>query len=307
MLELLYLFPKRFYYSWNTKPLNTILYYLDYCWVMNFILVFVLFMMLTGWTIQLEESIRFQIFQTMYGVACGPLFFAAIALPFVAAIFHDYRTMTGMFIHILPIVILYTVVWHTAEIQEAYPHIVDLSYMDQIIFLPEVKFFILPCTHLGTVAGNTLALYVAWWVPYIIFQTLIGIKLPRKNRKDKNGNAIVPKYDTVFQSTLRGGLCAVIGTVCWKRPLSVSQREMADDDYELRDLYVYMSGHAVGIYLSVFFLAYPCYRSQEVHATALVFLTILAVGRGARRYTYYVIDMYGKSIRKEFAAELKQQ
>lgn len=304
MVELLYLFPKRFYDSWNSKPLKTILYYLDYCWIMNFIFVAFLLMVVFGWTIQWEDTFRYQAFQTMYGVACGPLFGAAVLLPFVAALFHDFRIMTDMFIHVLPLAILYTAKWHTTEIQQAYPSIVDLSYMDHIKFFPQGRFFILPCTYLGTVAGNTLALYVVWFVPYVIFMTLIGIKLPRKNRTDKNGVLVVPKYDTVFHSTVRKGVCAAIGTVFWKRPVAISEREMDDDDYELRDFVLYMMFHALGVYLSVFFLAYPCYRSQVFHATVLVLLTILAVARGAQRYTYYVVNMYGKLIRKEFVAEL---
>jgi hypothetical protein len=96
LVELCYLFPKRFYDSWNSKPLNTILYYLDYCWVMNFIFVAFLLMVLFGWTIQWQEQFRYQAFVTMLGVACGPLFGAALVLPFVAALFHDFRIMTDM-------------------------------------------------------------------------------------------------------------------------------------------------------------------------------------------------------------------
>lgn len=96
LAELCYLFPKRFYDSWNSKPLNTILYYLDYCWVMNFIFVAFLLVMLFGWTIQWQEQFRYQAFVTMLGVACGPLFGAALVLPFVAALFHDFRIMTDM-------------------------------------------------------------------------------------------------------------------------------------------------------------------------------------------------------------------
>jgi hypothetical protein len=176
--------------------------------------------------------------------------------------------------------------------------------LNDVVFLPPGKFFILPGTHLGTVAGNTLALYFLWFFPYVLWLSLIGIKLPRKNRKDEDGALIFPTYDTVFHSTVRKGLCETIGSVVWKRPVSVSRQEMENDDYEIRDVAVYMFFHALGIYLSVFLLAYPCYKSREFHATVLALLTILVVMRGSQHYTYYVVSMYGRLIRKDFVMEL---
>lgn len=41
-------------------------------------------------------------FNAILGVACGTLMGANIALPFVACLFHDVNTMTGLFIHLMP-------------------------------------------------------------------------------------------------------------------------------------------------------------------------------------------------------------
>ena len=45
---------------------------------------------------------RESFYNALLGVACGTLMGANIALPFVACLFHDVNTMTGLFIHLMP-------------------------------------------------------------------------------------------------------------------------------------------------------------------------------------------------------------
>jgi hypothetical protein len=168
-----------------------------------------------------------------------------------------------------------------------------LSYLDDIKFFPDDGIFFLPGRGLGTVAGNTLAVYMMWFVPYVSWMALIGMKLPKRG------------WDTVFHSLVRGGPAITIGKVCWGRPASVSKKQMESDDFELRDFFAYMLFHAFLVFAAVYLIAYPCYRYKPVHAVLLICMTILCVERGAQRYKYYVTDMYGRSIRKEFASLLK--
>lgn len=103
--------PKKFFNMWRARPLNQALYYLDFCWAMNFIAIFViLLLMMSGLKGSLGEGegelvssvARESFFNALLGVSCGPLMGANIVLPFVACLFHDVNTMTGLFIHIMP-------------------------------------------------------------------------------------------------------------------------------------------------------------------------------------------------------------
>jgi len=301
------LIPMKMYSSYQAKPLREILYYLDYCWVMNlfFILVSICFFLDTVTPDQLiSEQQRHYLFLTIYGISCGPLLGATMLLPFVAVVFHDFVIMTGLFIHILPPMVMYTFRWNYQEIHDAWPKMFKLSYMDNIKFFPEGKVFFLPGTGMGTVAGNTIAFYFVWFIPFVCWMLLIGMNLPKKNRRNKDGTLVIPMYDTVFHSTVRHGLSAVAGKALWGRPASVSKLQMENDDYETRDFLVYVGMHAVLACSSVYILAYPCYLSQTVHTVMLIVLTIICVARGAARYTYYVTEMYQHAIRKDFAALL---
>jgi hypothetical protein len=304
LVELGILWPLIFYKRCQDKPLNTILYFLDYCWMMNASAILILVGLLVDRLVDptyMSREFRFHIFLAAYGTSCGPLLGAAGVLPFVSVVFHEFDLMLGLFIHILPIMIMYNFMWHTDDIREAWPGLFELDYFDNVKFLPDDRVFILPGTHLDTVAGCTLALYYMWFIPYLSWQILIGLNLPRKNRTDKDGGPIVPKYDTVFHSTVRNGMTVSVGKVLWGRPVSVSKKQAENDDYELRDFLVYMAMHATLIYASVYLLAYPCYRSKTVHASFIVLLTFICVRRGAERYTYYVTEMYAKAVRKDFA------
>ena len=294
-----YLIPGRVYYSWTRKPLNEVLYYVDYCWVMNMIGGSILLYILPAWTV--SHEVRRQLYITALGVACGPLLGASATLPFVAVLFHDTVAMGGLFIHILPPMLTYTFMWHTDAIHKAWPELFKLDYFDDLQFFPDDTYFVIPGTGLGTIAGNTIALYFMWFIPYVSWMLLIGLDLPRKNRKNKDGSVVVPKYDTVFHATVRGGFCATMGSALWDRPRSVSQQQMENDDYEVRDFIVYMGLHAFFINLAVYTLAYPCYRSQNAHKILLILITVICVKRGAQRYTYYSTNMYGRMVRKDFA------
>jgi hypothetical protein len=47
-------------------------------------------------------------YMTTLGVGCGSLLGATAILPFAAVIFHDSKTMTSLFVHIVPPCLLHT-------------------------------------------------------------------------------------------------------------------------------------------------------------------------------------------------------
>lgn len=288
LVEGLVLMSTKFYTFACAKPLNNAFYFFDFCWVMN--LVFVLALLLFSFdgiifSRQLSEK---AFFLTASGMACGPLLGACLVLPFVCLLFHDVSTMADLFIHIFPPMLIYTILWDSEDLKKAWPNVFFMDYLD------EVEFF--PVFDLGTIAGNALAFYLLWFVLYTLWMLLVGINMPRNDLIGRQ-----PKFDTVFHSLMRGGLCVVIGWNLWRRPKDESLMQMKTNHFEFRDFMVYMIAHAILVGLSIFVLGYLCFKSQTLHAFFLILVTTVTAHRGAQRYTYYTTAMYGKMIRKEFA------
>ena len=153
----------------------------------------------------------------------------------------------------------------------------------------------------GSVAGNTLALYGLWWILYVVFMLIIGMDLPRYDRKRADGTMRVPKYDTVFHNFHRAGLCVMMGSILWNHPKKTPLQQIDANHFETRDFLAYMLAHAVAAIGSVFCIGYPCLHNQKAHASFLLLVAIVTIYRGAKRYTYYCTKMYSKTLRKQFA------
>jgi hypothetical protein len=82
--------------------------------------------------------------EAILGISCGTLMGANIALPFVACLFHDVNTMTGLFIHLMPPMVMYTFMWDSSAIKAAWPEVFHLTYMDNIQFFPKSGPFVVP-------------------------------------------------------------------------------------------------------------------------------------------------------------------
>jgi Protein of unknown function (DUF2838) len=309
-VETIILIPTKFYYMVKAKPLNEALYYLDLCFFLNFVgmLALTTFAVLRLLDISAAPTfVRKQVYLTFMAAACGPLLGASFLLPFVSFLFHDVRTMTGLFIHILPPMVAFTFLWHGDQVREAWPMLFQLNYLDDVHFFPESgPYFIPGVGGLGTVAGNGIAVYVAWFIPYVTWMVTIGLDLPRTTRraKGKDGQSLLPRYDTVFHSTVRGGLCMTFGKLFWNRPKETSVKQMETNDYELRDFVVYMLIHATLAIASIYVLAYACYANKHVHMSLLVALIVICVHRGSKRYTYYSTTMYGRLVRQRFENQM---
>jgi len=309
LMECSYLIPAKFMKMLQAKPLCEAFYYLDFCWMMNFLgLLSVFFLIMNGreegeFTTQ---ELRRNLYMATFGIACGPLTGATAILPFVAFLFHDLNTMTNLVIHMMPPMLLYTLQWHTDSIRKAYGSIFDLSYLADVNFFPTGNnalwwWFLYPPLGKGSIAGNAVIVYIAWFIPYTSWMLLFGLELPRQ-RKGKN-----PKFDTVFHSLWRAGPCELFGTLVWKRERNLSLQQMRTDDYELRDFMLYMTMHAVCAVTSIPVLARLASLGPSAHGAILLVLLVICVHRGSVRYTYYVTEMYGDGIRKQFLAAAKSK
>ena len=147
--------------------------------------------------------------------------------------------------------------------------------------------------------GNAVVLYLLWWIPYVCFMLLIGIDLPKKFRYD--GTPKYPTFDTVFHSTMRQGVCIPIGRYFRGRSKKESLKQMEENNFDIIDFFIYMFFHMAAALGAFYIIGYPCFENQHFHLFMLVFVTWLAVTRGASRYTYYTTKMYSRMLRKQYA------
>jgi hypothetical protein len=287
----------------QARPLCEVFYYLDFCWIMNLLGVIVLptFCFLQD---SMSVEIRKEIYMAAYGIYCGPVFLAAMVLPFVAFLFHDVNTMANLIIHLMPSMMMYVFRWHATALYTAWPGIFHLKYVnDMKNMIPEsdshLPFWNVVNWIEPSVVRNALIVYFVWWIPYTIWMLLVGLKLPVL-AKDEPPTSF--KYDTVFHSLWRGGPCELMGKLVWKRPPQVSKDQSERNDFEIRDFMLYMILHALGcIGIGIGVIGGLCYVGGKVaHAILLLLATTACADRGAKRYTYYVTAMYGQKLRKAF-------
>lgn len=297
LVEVVYMIPRKFYTMCCAKPLSQALYYLDFCWCVNFSGIALLLVLAAARSggFEITDDMRALVFSTTVGISCGVLLGANLALPFVACLFHDVNTMTGLFIHLMPPFVMYTFMWQSDVIRAAWPMMFHLNYMEGMHYFPKSGYF-------DGVAGNAIVFYMLWWFLYVCFILLGGINLPEKFKKD--GTPKKPKYDTVFHSTMRDGACIPIGKIFRGRSKKISLKLMEENRFDLVDFFIYMFFHMVAGIGSICTWGYLCFSSQRGHSFMLVVVTTLAVTRGAGRYTYYTTKMYSKTLRKEFASIL---
>ena len=303
ILEAFILIPAKCKMFYQSKPLSNVFYLLDYCWVMNFIGVFALLLLFIVTKDFISQNIRKYIFLAAFGTACGPLTLAACVLPNAALVFHDRERMTDFFIHFYPPLLFYVLRWEREIVKETWPRVFDLDF--DVNFWPGGTTTSDDSDSDGNncILVNTIVLYLLWYIPYSIWQLCIGLDLPRTTRRTmlSNGLPAPTKYDTVFHSLMRKFLCITGGKLLWNRPTDVSMTQIQTNDFELRDFFVYMTVHFVGVTISIVGLAFLCSLNKYVHGVIIWIVLVICTYRGSARYTYYSTEMYSKVIRKYFS------
>ncbi|CAB9530867.1 Conserved hypothetical protein [Seminavis robusta] len=315
LLEAAALIPRKIWQDWHALPLRQILYYVDYCWVMTFVIIFSLYFLCVNWTpqfmpIEIPYEWRKNMYLAVLGVGCGPLLGATAAMPFVAMVFHDNKMMTSLFIHATPPMLVYSFQWHAEEIVQAWPsffRLEDVGPAEVTFFPPDKGPFFWPGQGLGTVAGNATALYCIWFIPYCTWMSCMGLDLTRKVRRKKGSDGLplpTSKYDTAFHSIFRDGIHEGMGYYFGRSP-EESRRQQTEGDYRTRDFLVIMIMHAICVWLATMMVAYVCLLSKKIHAALLWLIIVLTVFRGAQQYVYWVTSMSSKAVQEEFAEILK--
>ena len=123
LVEGCYLLPARLYSNSRTKPLSSVLFFLDFCWQMNLMVLVILLIFVVDSLVGISgsEMAHKQLFLAAVGIACGPLLGVNIALPFICLLFHDVNTLAGFFIHMFPPLVMYTLIWNADNVRQAWP------------------------------------------------------------------------------------------------------------------------------------------------------------------------------------------
>ncbi len=169
IVQALYFSTAKFRIMIKAKPLNQGFYYLDLCWVMNFvgvIALILLFIVKEG----ISDNVGKQFFYGAFGIACGPLQGSTPFLSFLTLVFHNLESMTSVFVHFCPSLLLYILRWESATVKEAWPDLFSLDY--EIAFWPPQNGNFTNC-----VFGNAVLFYFAWFIPYFLWQVFIGLDL----------------------------------------------------------------------------------------------------------------------------------
>ena len=196
----------------------------------------------------------------------------------------------------MPPVVMYTFVWYTDKILEAWPSVFNTGYMED-----EMTYF----GGTGSIASYSTAFYFTWWVIYVCFMLGGGgIDLPKKFKPD--GTPAKPKYDTVFHSTMRDGVCILIGKFIRGRSRAESLTLMETNMFDEVDFGLYMIFHMIAALSAIYVSGFLCFKSKIFFRLMLGASIVVAVVRGANRYTYYTTKMYSRALRKEFSEQLAQ-
>jgi hypothetical protein len=300
LVESSVLLPLKIYQDYTARPMCQVFYYLDYCWVMNFLIILAFYaLMLCG--DRVDINLRHHMFTAVLGVGCGSLLGATGILPFAAVVFHDSSVMTSLFVHLVPPMLLHTFLWNPSLILQTWPTVFHF-HQEEVRMWPGEGWtapFVLPWNALGTVVGDTMIIYWVWFVLYVLWMLTFGLELTR-TKKDPSGKIVAkPKYDTVYYSLARDSFLLAAGHL-WGRKVEVTKRMIVDGEYEYRDFALYMTIHACLTFASTVVLPYACQTSRYVHSAMIWGLVSLCVFRGASRYVYWVTSSSSRALTREY-------
>lgn len=187
--------------------------------------------------------------------------------------------MMSVFIHFYPPLLFYILRWLPDRVNEAWPEAFNLDY--EVQFWPNGSLT-------GNVVGNTIIVYLFWFIPYTFWQLFIGLDLPRLHctTKLQDGSPAPTVYDTVYHNIMRSGLCLLQGKLLWNRPKELSLEQCRTNDFELRDFLVYMSVHFFNSMASIVAFAYPAsYPNMSIlHSYGCCWLSV-PTGEGSVTHT----------------------
>jgi len=270
IFEAMVLFPLRFRHQATAKPLKQNYYWLDFCWVANFmgmLFLATLFLDHKGF-IHIGEPTRKAMFSASWGIGCGILLLAAGFLG-NALIFHDADNVASVLIHLFPSLVLYTLRWCHEKVHKEWPAF-KLDYFLQIK-PTEILLW-------------SMAMYCVWFVFYTLWLMCCGMGLPKRS------------YDTIFHANMRGGMGKLIYTK--GRGLGHEHHKTAagSNEFTRVDALIYQLCHLLLSSLAIL-TSLLCFYFWQWHAMVGIAMTLRVIYNGAARYNYYLIDLYSRKLK----------
>lgn len=278
MFEAIMLFPIRFIRMYNTKPLSTTRYLLDFCFIANFLGNATLLALIVDDYLSakiFDDELRRTVFCAYWGIANGPLLLATGLLG-NALVFHDPDNTISLFIHLFPALLMYTMRWHRDQVLNAWPGLFDLDYYDGIRPWQDIYVKATIC-------------YGCWWVLYTLWLLACGMHLPQSGT------------DTVFHWAMRGAAGNVVAKVTG---CSAEERvaRAKTNDFSRRDALVYLTLHAIAVCVALT-VGVASFYSWRLHAALIAAMALVATYNGASRYSHYLLRSYGDIIRREIGID----
>lgn len=273
-IETLILFPIRWSHQIHAKPLNCKFYWLDFCWIANFLgNLFLGLIILADFIapLRVDDEQRLTLFCFFWGVGCGPLLLAAGLLG-NALVFHSVDHLASVFIHLFPSMGLYHMRWNKHLIQEAFPNLFYLDYMDGLNVWTDIYL-------------TAFGFYLIWWLLYTVWLLLYGIKAHDRSN------------DTIFHANMRGLIGQKIGSMHGISAEAHRER-VIKNEFDKTDALIYMGGHVASVTVALL-VSIPCFVYQWFHGLMIMFMATICVHNGAAKYTWFILKCYPKVIKEQ--------
>lgn len=277
--------------SKKTNP-HTMLYFLDLCWVTNFIIALLAFVILFD---VLDEVLLGDVFphlslakrypdvgRIICLFATGPLGCSVILLN-NALVLHDIELFSGCFIHLWPSFTTLAVRAHPALVMASYP-----GHFDSFTGFNDTAHGagILELVKLGAMA------YFVWWVPFTIWMLVDG----RHQSPKKTG------WDTVYFGLVmsNGAVRSTLG-IRWG-----DEDAIFASASQVGPVLKYMVIHATLVMVSLVWSAL-CYKYMNLHYAFCILLVCVAMYNASKRYEWMLTDRYSRAIRKHIEKEFPDE
>ena len=208
-------------------------------------------------------------FLTYWGIANGPLAFAALTLG-NSMVFHDKLNIASCFIHLTPCSFTWAMRWYQDRVIEHWPGIFNLHDPENCnkTFLE----IILP----------PMAFYTIWWVPHTIFMLMKG----RYYGESKEMIDVYGMKDTVYHDAMRGN-----------KAIATKFGYNEDTFSHIAPFVKYQISHMLSVFLTIC-ISYIFWNSFALHTIFCLSCFAYCANNGASRYNYIMTQSYHKSLEK---------
>ena len=288
--------------SWYRR--NMLLYFAEFCWVANTLgFMYLAFEAVNAlqWkgldgsldtVLWMGPSLRLSAAHAFFAIANGPLAMT-ILMNANALVFHDVERTAGVFIHLTPALVSWTMRWRftPAAASCAQPDKPEpLAFLVRMLSpssagkgsSPSVhSLFALDHASEFDVSQDLLylavALYLAWWLGYAAWLLTIGYDLPRRGWGASSFNDLTPAIAKLY-----------------KVPPSKPRAQAL----------AYLFSHAVAVTLMLLVLPPIFYHSYMLHTAFLALLALSTIHQGARYYHHVFGRKMAKALQQAIEAEL---